>query len=331
MGFSGVTGLKRALVSAAEWNLPLLQTYRWQISLVALSLIGLIVLLAVTWRWFRKNRDALIARGSEYWLTVSERYPVATRFVAARFARGHYLGLHLTIGFVMSVAGLWLFAGVTEDVLNHDPLTRVDLAIATWIRGHSTPLGDTIFSAVSLAGSPVAMAAIGIAGATLIALRRNWATLGAWVAAFAGAGALTVLLKIIIRRPRPTGAAAFLHGETFSFPSGHSLGSLVGYGMLAFVLWSFWLQRRKKSGLLALGTAVLIVSIGVSRLYLGVHYFSDVVAGYAAGMLWLSTCISGLQMVERKRLVISSTRASPDATVERSLPQENAFSDHGSS
>jgi undecaprenyl-diphosphatase len=77
------------------------------------------------------------------------------------------------------------------------------------------------------------------------------------------------------------------------------MGSLIGYGMLAYVLMLLWIHRRSAQIAVALGATVLIVAIGVSRLYLGVHYFSDVVGGYAAGVLWLAACVSGLEVARR--------------------------------
>src|SRR2546422_3373483 len=102
-----------------------------------------------------------------------------------------------------------------------------------------------------------------------------------------------------IRRPRPPYAAAFLHHYSWSFPSGHAMGSLIGYGMLAYVLAVLWIHRRSAQISVVLGAALLILAIGLSRLYLGVHYFSDVMGGYAAGLLWLSACISGLEVARR--------------------------------
>jgi undecaprenyl-diphosphatase len=191
-------------------------------------------------------------------------------------------------------------------VVHHDPLTRFDLTLTTLLRAHATPLGDQIFSIISALGSPAAMAIIGAGGALLLLLRRNWLILAAWVGAFGGAGLLTVILKNLIQRPRPVGAAEFLFGTTYSFPSGHALGSLVGYGMLAYVIGSMWVDSRRARTRLVIATAVLVIAIGLSRLYLGVHYFSDVVAGYAVGVLWLSVCISGLQVAQRRRLTTSS-------------------------
>jgi len=284
-------------------SLPLLERYIGQASLAVVLLVALVVALTLAWRWFNANRDALAERVSRYWVLFRERHPELAKFIAARFAREEYLGLHLTVGFLVSLAALWIFAGVTEDVIRHDPLTRFDLTLESWIRAHSTPLGDKIFTVVSALGSPPTMAAIGAGGALLLLVRRRWLVLTAWLGAFGGAGLLTLVLKNMIQRPRPVDATAFLYGMSFSFPSGHALGSLVGYGMLAYLIGSMWIESVRERARLGIATAALVLAIGISRLYLGVHYFSDVVAGYAVGILWLSVCMSGLQMAQRRRLV----------------------------
>jgi len=298
-------------------SLPLLERYVGQASLAAALLGALAAGLWLAWKWFERNRDVLVEHGATQWGRVAVRFPRTARFVVARFAREEYLGLHLTIGFIISVAGLWLFAGVTEDVIHNDPLTKFDLTVLTWIRLHATPLGDTIAQAVSSIGSPAAMAAVGVMGVILILWRRDWVVLTGWIASFAGAGLLTVVLKLVIKRPRPAGAAAFLHGDTFSFPSGHALGSLVGYGMVAYLIGSLWWKTNRGRSVTTLAAAILIVSIGISRLYLGVHYFSDVVGGYAAGLLWLVSCISGLEVVRRKRLFESAVETSVSTAATR--------------
>jgi membrane-associated phospholipid phosphatase len=222
-------------------------------------------------------------------------------FAMRRFARGEYLGLHLTIGLLISMAAVWLFGGITEDVIHCDPLTRFDLTLLDWFDGHATPTGLRILVAISWLGSPTAMTALGLVVALELLCRRHMLLLGGWVATLVGVGVLDMLLKHVIQRPRPIYASTFPHGTSFSFPSGHAMGSLVVYGILAYLLVVFWTERRRTQLAIVLIAALLTVAIGVSRLYLGVHYFSDVVAGYAAGLLWLSACITGLEMARRQR------------------------------
>src|SRR5438876_380376 len=144
-----------------------------------------------------------------------------------------------------------------------------------------------------------------------------------WLAAFAGGGLLDVVLKLLIRRPRPPGAAAFLQHFSWSFPSGHAMASLIGYGMLAYVLTLLWIHRRSAQIAVVLGAALLIIAIGFSRLYLGVHYFSDVVGGYAAGVLWLSACISGLEVARGWRAGLPSV--APSQAPSCPVPRFNAI------
>jgi len=271
-------------------NLPRLERYMGQASLAGALLVALVVGLALGWRWFARNRTRLVARTQH-----------VRTFAAARFARGEYLGLHLTVGLVISIGALWLFSGITEDVIHHDPLTLFDVTLLNWVHVRTTPAGYAIAGAISLLGSPVTLTMLALGVGLVLAARREWILLAGWLAAFAGGGLLDVVLKLVIRRPRPPYAAAFLPHFSWSFPSGHALASLIGYGMLAYVLTLLWIHRRGAQIAVALSAAVLILAIGLSRLYLGVHYFSDVVGGYTAGVLWLSACISGVEVARRWR------------------------------
>jgi undecaprenyl-diphosphatase len=122
-----------------------------------------------------------------------------------------------------------------------------------------------------------------------------------WVAALAGAAVLTWLLKIVVRRPRPPDASRFPQAASFSFPSGHALISLVGFGMLVYLLVTHWAPARRHPWLTAGSLGALVLAIGLSRLYLVVHYLSDVVAGYAAGLVWLASCVTGTDIALGRR------------------------------
>ncbi len=266
--------------------LPQLERSVGRAGLAGALLVTLVVALALTWRWFGRNSAGVAAGAQALWQRIlstpglrrlRERYPRAWTFAVARFAPGEYLGLHLTMGLVVSLAGLSLFGGITEDVLHHDPLTQFDVTLLEWLHARATPTGYAIAEALSFLGSP-------------------------WMLALAGGGLLQAALKSVIRRPRPPYAAAFLGHYTWSFPSGHAMVALIGYGMLAYVLVVLAIRRRAFQIAVVVGAALLIVAVGLSRLYLGVHYFSDVVGGYAAGVLWLSGTISGVEVARRWRV-----------------------------
>ena len=206
--------------------------------------------------------------------------------------------LHLTIGFLISAVGLWIFLGVTEDVLHHDPLTQFDVTLVDWFQAHHGPAADQVFRAITALGSPLVLITVALGLAVFLVISKQSLLLNGWLLAFAGGALLNNVLKRAIQRPRPYAASASLAGS-WSFPSGHAMASLIGYGMLAYVLIILGPRSRWVRFAIVACTALLVLAIGLSRLYLGAHYFSDVVGGYAAGLVWLSACISGLEVTRR--------------------------------
>ncbi len=196
------------------------------------------------------------------------------------------------------MGALLVFGAITNDVVRRERLTAMDLSFNAWIRAHATPFGDQVGVIISLLGGGTAMGILCLVVAVVFARRRWWIVLTGWVAAFVGGGALDYTLKRIIRRPRPVGAERFLHDATFSFPSGHSMGALIGFGMFAYVLIEFWPPAGRHRVLVVTLSSVMIVLVGLSRLYLGVHYPTDVVAGFAAGIVWLTACVTGVELAK---------------------------------
>ena len=123
-----------------------------------------------------------------------------------------------------------------------------------------------------------------------------------WLAAVSGSALLNWLLKGLFQRPRPHFAHPLVVESSYSFPSGHAMESFVAYGMLAY-LAVLALRTWEARVAVVCGAALLVVLIGFSRMYLGVHYFSDVIAGYAAGGVWLSALITGAETIRRSKKV----------------------------
>jgi undecaprenyl-diphosphatase len=293
-------------------NLPTLERYVGQASLALVLLAALVTVILLLWRrfdlsgatiwgWAEHAWDRCCRLGAFTWL--QRRYPRTWAFVLARFTPGEFLGLHLTVGLLLSLAALWLFGGITEDVLHHDPLTTFDVTLAHWFRAHATPLGDRIFYGITVIGMPGPLGVIGAAVAGVLAWRRHWLGFWGWAAAFGGGSVLDWMLKIVIHRPRPPYAEAYYRATGFSFPSGHAMMSLVAFGMLAYLLIAFRARGARTHVAVSALAVCLIVLIGFSRLYLGVHYFSDVVGGYAAGTVWVAACASGVEIARRQRTI----------------------------
>lgn len=276
--------------------------------LIVLFALALAVGLVFGWGWLERNIRRIAGRVARWRERViatpavrklRERYPLVRRFLAARFARGEYLGLHLTIGFGITLLGLVAFSIITHDVIRQRSITQLDARLTDFLHSQGTLFGYGFWAVVTSLGAGLTLSIVGLGVGVLLALRRRWIVLAGWAAALLGSGLLDGALKFAIRRPRPELAANFLSKLSWSFPSGHSMASLVTYGMLAYLVVLALKGRQRLQITAALSAIVLILAIGFSRLYLGVHYFSDVIGGFTAGALWLSACISGLEVVRR--------------------------------
>jgi membrane-associated phospholipid phosphatase len=158
---------------------------------------------------------------------------------------------------------------------------------------HATGFATGVLTVVAqLGGTPVLIAVTLIAAVALL-LRRRLAHAALIGAALVGAASLNLALKAAFERPRPSFSDPFASAAGFSFPSGHAMASMAVYGALAIVLATSLNSRRMRAPVLVSALA-LVVAIGFSRVYLGVHYFSDVLAGYSAGLAWLMLCTLGL-------------------------------------
>ncbi len=210
-----------------------------------------------------------------------------------------YVSLHLIIGFVISVLCLWFFAALAHEVLTEQEFTLIDNSIAFDFHRYATPLATQVFVIISAFGFQVLyLVAIGV-GLYFI-LKRAWLRLSLWIAALVGGQVLNLLLKDWFARPRPFFQDPLAVAAFYSFPSGHATMSLIAYGLIAYFLWASAPQRLPRR-LATVALMLLILLIGLSRLYLGVHYFSDVLAGFAAGGLWLSFCITAAEFIQHRR------------------------------
>lgn len=227
-------------------------------------------------------------------------------WIVDRFDQRTYLGLHLTAGLVVAAGAIWAFSALLDAVLDNATLVRMDIATDAWVHARVAPLGLVVANWISWIGSPTVMAVVGIIGAIVLWLRGKRILCVAWIAAFAGGGVLDRVLKAAVHRTRPTFGA--MHGvpAADSFPSGHSMASFIGFAMLAYVLLLHRpaTPRRRVATIAAATTMVALV--GLSRVYLGRHYPSDVLAGWMAAAAWTAICLSGLVIALHRRVSVSS-------------------------
>jgi membrane protein DedA with SNARE-associated domain/membrane-associated phospholipid phosphatase len=289
-------------------NLPVLIHYIGRVSLLVAILIALIAGVVFFWRWYNRNRAAIVAALDKRWelRAASERmrelrslHPVMWRLISGRFAQSEYLALHLVIGFAASLAVIIVFAFITEGLVDSSPLTRFDVGVAARLRESAPPDALRVFTFVSALGGRGMMTLLLFGGGLLYALRRRGLEAVAWCVAFLGAAVLDAALRAAVHRSELPFADVVVVGWGTGLTSGHALGVLVGYGMLAYLVATLLRGAAVRALVVTLAIA-LVAAITASRLFLGQQYVSDTTAGLAAGLLWLTACISGIE-VSRQR------------------------------
>jgi membrane protein DedA with SNARE-associated domain/membrane-associated phospholipid phosphatase len=268
--------------------------------------VALLVTVAVAGGWLVEESDAAWRAEGTLWhrvlMTAPLRWlaahsPRARAFLFRRFSPGDYLGLNLTIGLGLSFVALVIFSAAMNALLSNDAVPQFDLALAAALRDGATPAGDALWRAVSQLGRFPTMLVPGLVLGAMLVRRRGWLPLVGWTAAVTGALLLDGIVKHFFVH---THAAATLgRAAELGTPSGQALGALVGYGMLGYFI-VLLVPSRRAAGLVVAGTLALVLAICFGRLYLGVRYFSDIVSGLAAGGVWLSACITGLEVARRR-------------------------------
>lgn len=205
------------------------------------------------------------------------------------------IGRHLAAGFFIILAGTAVFAGLATQLGAAQALVRADQALTDALDTSVAPLTQQVFAALTHLADTATLTVLCIGMAiALIARGRRGLALG-WVVALAGNGLLNQTLKQMVGRARPLEPHNMVHAIGLSFPSGHSSGAVVAYGMLGYLALRLLPRRWQLPALLAAVT--LAFTVGASRLLLRVHFASDVLAGFASGAAWLALCITGIEFV----------------------------------
>lgn len=225
------------------------------------------------------------------------RHPVLVDFLRRRFSVRHFSGLPLTLLTIAFLYTLGLFFGLVEDLIRNQPLVAVDVRLAHLLFVLRNPNFVRLFLWITLLGTwYVVIAFAAVASMSWWLRQRREFIVPLWLA-LVGGQVITFIGKLSLHRPRPEGLVPVYIEQSFSFPSGHATVATVLYGF--FIYYLFCTSRSWKNKLVGLaGGIALIVAIGFSRLYLGVHFLSDVLSGYLLGFLCLLLAIS---LVEWRR------------------------------
>jgi membrane-associated phospholipid phosphatase len=164
----------------------------------------------------------------------------------------------------------------------------LDRSLLLWIHQFANPQLDGVMLFITALGDPCVVITVFISTIAWLGMKRRYTDGIRFIIVSVGGASINYVMKLFFPKPRPELWPRLISETSFSFPSGHAVGSMVVYGFIAYILARELPSYQRYIYAVA---SVLIIAIGFSRLYLGVHYPTDIIAGYGVGILWLITCL----------------------------------------
>lgn len=209
-----------------------------------------------------------------------------------QYASASALALRLVIGLAVVAAAAIAAGTLVDNVTDGDGVVALDHPVARFVAAHRTVILTSVMKAISAVGSPLGMTVLAAcAGLALTVTRRSWTPLAATMVTAAGVIGLAAAVKTVLGRPRPPLSHAVVAADGFGFPSAHAAAAAAVCGTVAWLLTA---RMRSYPGRIAVwaAAATLAALVGVSRVYLGVHWTTDVLGGWAFGILWAAVVVS---------------------------------------
>jgi membrane protein DedA with SNARE-associated domain/membrane-associated phospholipid phosphatase len=262
-------------------------------ALLALVLIGLVV--ARVLKKVREGGERLSDRAAALrpvaW--ARGRFPRTSAWLAGRVDTTTPRGFLMSVTVVAAALGAWTFGGLAQDVVAHEEAALWDPGMTRFAVAHRTAALTAAMRGVTWLGSNAVLIPLVVAvGAYLLFRARDGRAAVALLLALVGAIVLYDTWKAAIGRARPPVAIHLMHVGGASFPSGHATASAAVYAMLAAIV-TRRLTRRPATAAWAVGVAV-VLAVGASRVYLGVHWLTDVLAGWSLGAAWACALVAAL-------------------------------------
>jgi membrane protein DedA with SNARE-associated domain/membrane-associated phospholipid phosphatase len=269
------------------------------------AVLVLLILVILIWRHLERHENDVKRR----WQAVTNHPHTAAlrrgfapqlEFLLARLSPRGFLGLHLTSGILILIGASWLFGGIAQDVVAGDQLTIIDKNLALWFHRSQTSGLTTMMQIVSSLASTRWVTGLALAIGLFLCWKQYWYRLLALLLVLPCGMILNVLLKITFHRQRPSFADSYLIFHGYSFPSGHTMAATLLYGLLA-VFAVIAIKKWRWRVAAALCALVMVLLVGLSRIFLGAHYLSDVLGAFAAGMAWLALSLTAVDTFRRNR------------------------------
>lgn len=198
------------------------------------------------------------------------------------------------VGLAIAVAATALFALIADALVLDGLMSQVDAALTISLGQHVAATTVSLFAAFTHFGDTLVRVCLGVAVGLLLWLKGRHALAFGWVLAVGGGALLSPMLKLVFERVRPVYENNLVSELGWSFPSGHASGATVTYGMLAYIAVRVLPAVWHLPALLA--AAALAFTVGCSRIFLRVHFASDVAAGFALGIAWLAVSILSVEL-----------------------------------
>jgi membrane-associated phospholipid phosphatase len=229
----------------------------------------------------------------------TNRFPALTHWLAARLSTDAFNGLPLTLLVGLLIANVMLLSEVAENIVNTEPMVQIDQWFTELLFKARTTRMSSFFFGVTSLGSRNATIGFAMLGSIVLGYKRKWRNvLVLWVSVI-GVSLFVQVGKRTFGRARPA-QAAYYPETGYSFPSGHSATAMTLYGLLGY----FFIRSQKRTRsrvLIGVLASSLILAVGFSRIYLGVHFLSDVLGGYLLGICWL---IVGIFLTEARHKIL---------------------------
>jgi undecaprenyl-diphosphatase len=211
-----------------------------------------------------------------------------------------YLGLSLLLGMVAAIGTLIFFGWLTDEVLEGDA-RRFDDATRAAVHTLASPAMTSVMRFLSFLGSTIFLTIATVVVIVVFALRKWGREARLFALTMIGASLLNITLKLAFKRARPEPFFDLTAPSTYSFPSGHSLASCCFFAGLAAIL-SGRVKSKRARTIIWSAASIMFLLIGLSRIYLGVHYTTDVIAGFSAALIWIVVVrFVELELARRRR------------------------------
>ncbi|TDU32302.1 undecaprenyl-diphosphatase [Panacagrimonas perspica] len=247
------------------------------------------------WLLLRRLREPLWNVLRTTWQRATGRWVPLSRLRTPAAWQGGPLLLDLLLGFVVVLAAVALFFGIADEIGLDEGLGRFDVALAAELSRALSRQTLTFFATVTHLGDAIVQWGLGVVVALVLIVRGRRLLAASWLVAVAGNGVMNRVLKALFERTRPLHEHGLTLEHGWSFPSGHTSGAVVIYGMLAYL----GMRAAPPAWHLPITLSALLVVllVGYSRIVLQVHYLSDVLAALVSGGTWLMVCITAARVV----------------------------------